>query len=223
MFRRILVALALTVAVLLAQPVLLLALQPLRNASIHSIPVLGWVTSSVVNLLPLALTVVLLGVIWFSALRVWKRILFGLPGFRAGLRKYDFQDLDKNERKIVRALYADSRKIVTAAGLQRVDAAGVVWTPSVSGIELIPAGIGMVVGGVPQLPGVEIEKAVNALAAAIPGAEPLEVLPSNDVRYARFVLRTRDPFDGLEGLAFDDELVERGTLDDFLDGGGVDE
>lgn len=217
MFRRILVALALTVAVLLAQPVLLLALQPLRNASIHSVPVIGWVTSSVANLLPLVFTVVLLGVIWLSALRIWKRALFGLPGFRARMPKDDFSSLSKGEKRALRALYANPRKIVDDAGLTKKDATGTEWFPTISGFHLTPAGIAFSVGGVAMIPGSEIERSADALAAAIPGSEGVESRPSNDVRFARFVLRTRDPLAQVDGL--DLGSVERrstGSLDDFL-------
>lgn len=217
MFRRILVALALSVAVLLAQPVLLLALQPLRNASIHSVPVIGWVTSSVVNLLPVIVTVVLLLVIWLAALRIWKRVLLGLPGFRAGLSKDDFASLDKSEKRALRALYANPRKIVTDAGLTKKDASGTEWFPAISGFQLIPSGIAFSIGGVAMIPGSEIERSADALAAAIPGSEGVEVLPSNDVRYARFVLRTRDPLAQVDGLDLGSvERRDAGSLDDFL-------
>ena len=217
MFKRIVVALVLTVALLLAQPVLILGFQPLANSGI------GWVTGALVSVAPLLLTVALLGVIWLTALRLWKVAFCGLPGFRPGLSKSDWQSLSKAEKRAYRALYSRGRKIVTDAGLAKKSPDGVTWFPRISGWKLTPAGIQFSVGGVALIPGVEIEKAIDSLAAAIPGPEPLELIPSGDVRYAHFVLRTRDPFADLEGLSFDDAPIEQGTLDDFLDEGSSDE
>lgn len=217
MFRRIVVALGLTVVVLLLQPVFLIAFQPVVNADIHAVPVIGWVTGSLVAIAPLFLTVALLCVIWLSALRIWKRVLLGLPGFRAGLPKDDFASLTKSEKRALRALYGNPRKVVTDAGLTAKDAAGAIWHPAISGFELTPAGLAFMVGGVAMIPGAEIERQLDPLAAAIPGPEAVEVLPSGDVRYANFVLRTRDPLAQVDGL--DLGSVDRrstGSLDDFL-------
>lgn len=223
MFKRIIVALVLTVALLLLQPVFVIGFQPLANAGIHSVPVIGWVTGSLVAIAPLVLSIVLGVIIWLTALRLWKVTFAGFPGFRPGLSKADWVSLSKAEKRAYRALYARGRKIVTDAGLSKKSADGVTWRPRISGWRLTPAGIQFTVGGVALIPGVEIEKSIDSLAAAIPGPEPLELIPSGDVRYAHFVLRTRDPFADLEGIKFDDEPIEQGTLDDFLAEGVDDE
>lgn len=212
--RRYVVAVAMTVVAFLLNPILSALVRPLH--AWDSIPVIGWVAGGIVTALPLAISIALSLVIWITALKLWRRILVGLPGFRSGFSAEDWKSLSRHERKIARELIANGRRIMVNAGLTKKDAAGTIWAPRVSNVKLTPAGVQFSAGGVAMIPGADIERAVDSIAAAVPGPESVEVVPSGDVRYATFVVRTRDPYANLDSVTFGDAPVETGTLDDFL-------